>query len=74
MPKVIVRPKEAYRRTGLGRTSFKKEFLDTGRLVPVPLGRRAVGYLESEVDELIDELAANRKPPLRRPKLGKAVT
>jgi predicted DNA-binding transcriptional regulator AlpA len=72
MPKVLLRPGEVARRLGLGRTSFETTFVQTERLRPVAIGKRSVGYLEHEVDALIDELATDRKPPLRKARIGGA--
>jgi hypothetical protein len=44
----------------LGRTAFRERFIDTGRLRLVPLSERAVGLVEEEIDQLIEELIAAR--------------
>jgi predicted DNA-binding transcriptional regulator AlpA len=56
MPRQILRPKEAQRRLGVGHTKFYEDFINTGRLRLVRLGPRAVGIVERELDELIDQL------------------
>ena len=72
--KRVLRAKAAREVFGLGKTTFEEQFVQTGRLRPIKLGARAVGYLESELDELIDELVRERDANLvpRRPRLGKA--
>ena len=54
----FLRPQECYRRVGLKRTAFDEHFIRTGRLRWRRIGARAVGILESEIDELIAEIAA----------------
>jgi len=44
----------------LGRTAFRKRFIETGRLRLVPLGARAVGVVEEEIDAVVEELIAAR--------------
>jgi hypothetical protein len=58
--KRILRPKEAQARLGIKHTNFHDNFVKTGRIRLVPLGLRARGVLEHELDALIDELAAER--------------
>ena len=57
-PKRILRPKEAWERLGIGRQTFYQRFVATGRLRLFPIGTRAKGVLESDVEQLIDELAS----------------
>ena len=57
-PKQILRPREAWTRLGIGRQSFYQRFVATGRIRLFPLGARAKGCLEADVERLIDELAA----------------
>ena len=71
-PKRIVREPEACSRLGCRRTKFRKDYrfhnaddpnvpgTDIPRLRPVVLGPRNVGYLDSEIDDLIDALAELR--------------
>lgn len=69
----IIREKAIVGRAGklqIGRTNFHRNYVlrdkrdpfipNTGilRLVPVPLGPRSVGYIEAEVDALIDAMRA----------------
>jgi predicted DNA-binding transcriptional regulator AlpA len=74
-PKRIVREPEACNRLGCRRTKFRNDYRfnnqadpnvpNTGipRLRPVPLGVRNVGYIDGEIDDLIDALAALRDTP-----------
>jgi predicted DNA-binding transcriptional regulator AlpA len=59
--KKILRPKQAMARLGIGKTKFYED-RKNGRLPlkPVPLGRRAVGYIEDEIDAVIEKLRAER--------------
>jgi hypothetical protein len=50
----IVRKAEARRRIPVGKTKFEEDI--SPRLTKVQLGPRAVGYLESSVDRLIDQM------------------
>jgi predicted DNA-binding transcriptional regulator AlpA len=54
----FLRPRECYSRLGLGKTAFDEHFIRTGRLRWRRIGARAVGILESEIDALIAEIAA----------------
>lgn len=56
--KKILRPKEAQKKLGVGRTKFWNDFVNTGRLRKIRLGPRAIGFLESNVDQVIDQLVA----------------
>jgi predicted DNA-binding transcriptional regulator AlpA len=65
----ILRPKEAWARFGRGKTAFETNYrfhspgdpfvpgTTIERLKPIRLGPRSVGFLEHEVDRLIDQLA-----------------
>jgi predicted DNA-binding transcriptional regulator AlpA len=71
-PKRIVREPEACSRLGCKRTKFREDYrlndpadpnvpnTDIPRLRPIPLGVRNVGYLDGEIDQLIDGLAELR--------------
>ena len=61
----ILRLPEVQRRTGLSRSTIYVR-LDQGRFPkPVSLGARAVGWIESEVDEWIRErIAESRGDPM----------
>src|SRR5262245_37267953 len=70
MAKIILRLKQVLNRLACGKTKFDDDYRHhsdddpyvTGapavkRLKPIPLGKRNKGYLEHEVDELINALA-----------------
>ena len=64
----IVRPREAWQTLGVGRTSFLNSYVyregagatvpgtNVPRLRPVPLGPRAVGFFNDELQNLIEAL------------------
>jgi prophage regulatory protein len=55
LPKRIIRRPAVEQRTGYKKTELY-DLIKEGRFPqPVPLGRRAVGWLEHEVDEWIEE-------------------
>jgi hypothetical protein len=68
----IVRPKEAQSRLGCGHTKFYEDYVhqeggeenvpgtNVARLRPIPLGLRNTGFLDNELDSLIEGLAALR--------------
>lgn len=59
----IMRLKSVMEVTGLARSTIYK-YIDKGIFpAPVPLGARAVGWLESEVEGWIRECAAQRVAP-----------
>jgi predicted DNA-binding transcriptional regulator AlpA len=75
-PKRIVREPEACDRLGCRRTKFRTAYrfndpaepnvpgtTDIPRLRPVPLGARNVGFLENEIDEMVERLAKRRDDP-----------
>lgn len=78
MPRKILRPPEARARVARGRTAFEDNYrlhdaadpfipgTRIPRLKPVAIGPRNIGYLEDEVDAVIDALAAMRdsRPPV----------
>jgi hypothetical protein len=80
-PKRIVRRKEACVRLGCGRTKFRDDYehhdggepnvpgTEIPRVKAIALGPRNKGFLEHELDELIDGLAALRDagPPPQQP-------
>ena len=51
--KRFIRLKEARQKIALGRTSIYA-LIKAGELKTYPLGKRAVGFLESEIDAWID--------------------
>jgi predicted DNA-binding transcriptional regulator AlpA len=56
----LVRPKEAQKRLGVGHSKFYKDFINSGRLRLVELGPRSKAAVEDELDDLIEELIAER--------------
>ena len=68
----ILRAKEAWAKLGCGKTKFEEDYrhhsdddphvpgTDIARVKPIPLGERLIGFLEHEIDELIDALAELR--------------
>lgn len=54
-PHVILRCADVAARTGLSRSSIYELVKANGFPPPIPIGVRAVGWLESEVDEWIEE-------------------
>jgi predicted DNA-binding transcriptional regulator AlpA len=73
MAKQLLRPKAARERVGVKRTKFDADYVDHGRegernipgtdiprVRPVPLGPRAIAFIEAEIDELIERLARRR--------------
>ena len=45
MPKKILRLPEVRERLGVGRTTLYERFVRTGRLRPVQIGPRAIGFV-----------------------------
>ena len=45
----------------IGPTKFREDYVKTGRLQPIPLGKRAFGFLEADIDRVIEELVAEAK-------------
>jgi hypothetical protein len=77
-------------RLGIGKTKFNEDYVhhpdrpderecvpgtDVLRLKPVPLGEKAIGFLDDEVDALVEGIRAERDKELRerdrRPRTGK---
>ena len=67
MSKKILRLPEVRERLGVGRTTLYERFVRTGRLRPVQIGPRAIGFVEGDVDAIIDELVAQRDATGRDP-------
>jgi hypothetical protein len=59
--KTILRKPVAARRLGIGLSTFEEKYVKTGRVDLIYLGQRSVGCLESQIDEVIDELVAESK-------------
>lgn len=51
----ILRRKEVEQRTGLSRSTIYERMATGGFPQPIPLGGRAVGWLENEVDAWLDQ-------------------
>lgn len=65
MAKRILRPAESQAKLSVGHTKFW-EFIKTGKLrPPVRLGPKSVGHPENEIDDLIDQLVAERDSGLK---------
>lgn len=61
-PKTILRLAQVMQRTGLSRSSIY-HFVKTKKLKPpIRLGARAVGWLESDVDEFIEDRIKESRP------------
>ena len=68
----ILRPREAWQTLGVGRTNFTDNYVywegaratvpgtNVPRLRPVPLGPRAVGFFNDELQNLIEALRRSR--------------
>lgn len=56
-PSRIVRPNEAAYRLGLKRTQFDEVFVKSKRLKKIRIGLRSCGFLKSDIEALIAELA-----------------
>ena len=84
MARAILRLKQAISRLGCRRTKFAQDYrwhsaddpyvpgTAIRRIKAIPLGLRNVGFLDNEIDELIDALAALRDaepspPPASKP-------
>jgi predicted DNA-binding transcriptional regulator AlpA len=59
----IIRPREAWTRLGVGRSTFYEKFIATGRLKLVPLTQRARGIFDDELAAVQEEMAAARDQP-----------
>ena len=56
----LVRPKEARRRLGCGKTKFNETYVKTGRLTPVPIGAVTIAFTQAQLDSVIaEEIAAS---------------
>jgi predicted DNA-binding transcriptional regulator AlpA len=56
----ILRPKAAWTKLGVGKTTFYDKFVKTGRVKLVDIGERAKGAIDDEIDALIEEMRAER--------------
>lgn len=58
-PKRILSKAETMARLGnIGRTAFELNFVQTGRLKKLHVTQKRIGFCESAVDALVDEIAA----------------
>jgi prophage regulatory protein len=63
MTNVILRLPAVRQRTGLSRSTIYQRVVQGTFPAPISLGARAVGWLESEVDDWIaSKITASRKP------------
>lgn len=56
----IIRVRDVMAKTGLGRCTIYKHIHKESFPKPISLGKRAIGWIESEVDEWILERVKNR--------------
>jgi predicted DNA-binding transcriptional regulator AlpA len=56
----ILRPRAAWEKLGVSRTTFYDEFVNKGRVRLLNLGERARGVPDDEIETLINELRAER--------------
>ena len=62
MKKTILRLTAVRSRTGLSRSSIYLRISEGSFPKPISLGRRAVGWIESEVDDWVEQQIANSRP------------
>lgn len=69
MSRALLRPKAAWTRLAVGRTTFYEKFVATGRIRLVHLSNKISAAIEEDVERVIDELIAERdaNPPVPRP-------
>lgn len=67
----ILRLPQVKTRTGLSRSTVYLKLSQGNFPKPVPLGPRAIGWLESEIDEWIERRIAERSSMIKRPAIGK---
>jgi prophage regulatory protein len=65
LSRTILRRRRVEEKTGLGHTQIYEGIKEGSFPRPIPLGRRIVGWLESEIDGWIENRIAerDRKPP-----------
>jgi hypothetical protein len=56
----LIRVKDAQARLLCGHTKFYEQFINTGRLTLVAIGKRTKAAVEDEVDALVEEAIAAR--------------
>ena len=85
MAKIILRLQQVRNRLACGKTKFDEDYRyhtpadpyvpgmpGVKRLKPIPLGERNIGFLEHEIDALIDALAAARDVTPPTPRLAQS--
>jgi predicted DNA-binding transcriptional regulator AlpA len=63
----IIRPPAAWRRLGVGKSKFYEDYVRTGLLRSVKLGRRATGFFDDEIDALIEKMRRERDTKAAQP-------
>jgi prophage regulatory protein len=61
----IIRLKAVMSRTGHGRSSIYEKIANGTFPRPVPMGPKAVGWVDEEIDEYITKLIAQRDSAIR---------
>jgi predicted DNA-binding transcriptional regulator AlpA len=62
----IIRPPAAWGRLGVGKSKFYEDYVRTGLLRSVKLGRRATGFFDDEIDALIEKMRRERDTQIVR--------
>jgi predicted site-specific integrase-resolvase len=62
----MLRPKKAWTKLGVGRTTFYEDFVKTGRVKLYALGPKARAAREDELDQLIASLPEAEQVPVAR--------
>lgn len=61
MPQRLLRLNEVKQRTGLSKSSIYNQIADGTFPEPVPIGARAVAWVEAEIEEWINNRIAERR-------------
>ena len=56
MGRRLIREPQVLERVGVGRTKFDEDYVKTGRVEWVRIGKRIKALPEDEVDKLVDEI------------------
>jgi hypothetical protein len=64
--KRFVRPREAWTRLGISRATFYQHFVTPGRIRLFPIGERATACWEHDLEQVMDEIAAEGDGTSRR--------
>jgi predicted DNA-binding transcriptional regulator AlpA len=74
----ILRKRQVLELIPIGQTKLEEDFIKTGRLKKIPLGERAIGFAEENVQSVIAELIAAAsadtpeiEPPIKQSKQTK---